>query len=204
MVKIFNIPLSDELQELLSEGEEISSRTETGLGCSCSAVTSEHLFSSIVESPPSKSLEPVRPLYLLPSTNCFRDSFRTFSNLRRSSATCTASMIFFSAFRSSSHFCRAPRRSFRRFSVEDSGGECGGISSSPIRRATKAGVRRKFSCELTDFDRRISAGMVGLRGTSQESRRRSGAEGRFSGGSVVEFDSGGLLGFVGEMTVLSF
>lgn len=90
------------------------------------------------------------------------------------SENCTVSMIFLSAFKSSLHFSNA-MSNFLLLSAADSGiiVIVVGIASKPIRRATSAGGLRKFWGEFTEFDRRISAGSVGLLGTSQESLRRS-------------------------------
>lgn len=140
-------------------GERVnSSSTDTGLGCCGSPLTTEHFTSATV---PNSSSKPTQ------ATAGDVDGGR--GSVKR-----TASMIFFSAFRSSSHLCNAPS-SFCLFSATVSGGSAG-AASSPISLATSAGASRRLSTggALT-LDSRISAGKVGLLGTSDDSLRSSAA-----------------------------
>jgi len=118
-----------------------SSRTDTGLGCCCSPLTTEHFTS---------------PTVRLTTTG---------NGDETGSGVLTDSMIFFSTLRSSSHLCNAPS-SFCLFSTTDSGEA--GSDSSPISLATNAGVSRTFSDDFLGLERRISAGKVGLLGTSRD------------------------------------
>lgn len=77
----------------------------------------------------------------------------------------TTSIIFFSAFKSSSHFSSAPSSLLLFSATANSEVVNGGISLSPISLATRAGGARKRSGEFKDFERLISAGNVGLLGT---------------------------------------
>lgn len=143
-------------------GERVnSSSTDTGLGCCCSPLTTEHFTSGTVRNLSSK------PIQANAGDGDGVDGGG--GSVKR-----TVSMIFFSAFRSSSHRCNAPR-SFCLFSATVSGGSAG-AASSPISLATSAGASRRLSTggALT-LDSRISAGKVGLLGTSDDSLRSSAA-----------------------------
>lgn len=128
-----------------------SSRTDTGLGCCCSPLTTEHFTSVTVFT-----LSPKSPMLRLTTTG---DGDSDGSG----SVVLTASIIFFSALRSSSHLCNAPS-SFCLFSTTVSGEA--GTASSPISLATSAGGSRTFSDDFAGLEWRISGGNVGLLGTS--------------------------------------
>lgn len=150
----------------LGSGRVNSWSTDTGLGCSLSNPEQLLPFLPNSLSPDDHSSLPQVVRTLSSPSRPF-----TSGDDRRFSADRTASMIFLSAFKSSSHFSNAPR-SFCLFSAVDSGDAgAAGITFSPINRATKAGGVRKFVGELAEFDLRISAGSVGLLWTSHENRR---------------------------------
>ena len=143
-----------------------SSSTDTGLGCCCccSPLITEHFTSETVLNLSSKPMEATAG-----DGDCGGGSVKR-----------TASIIFFSALRSSSHLCNAPR-SFCLFSTTES---CGaGGASNPMSLATSAGPSRRFSTGGGfTLVRRISAGNVGLLGTSLDSFRWLVASFAFSGG----------------------
>lgn len=120
-----------------ADGGVNSSSTETGLGCCNNGCSSP--FSSL---PSSSAPLPV------PATLLF-----------------TTSIIFFSAFKSSSHFSSAPNSLLLFSATSKSEVAIGGLSPSPISLATRAGGARERSGDFRDFERLISAGNVGLLGT---------------------------------------
>ena len=148
-------------------GERVnSSSTDTGLGCCCcccSPLTTEHFTSETVLNLSSKPMEATAG-----------DGDRGGGSVER-----TASIIFFSALRSSSHLCNAPS-SFCLFCATES---CGaGAASNPMSLATSAGPSRRLSAGGGfTLERRISAGNVGLLGTSLDSFRSLVAVFAFSG-----------------------